>query len=160
MIIKNFKSLILILSITFLLSFVAGYVTQSNIDPWYQSLNKLSFSPPNWIFGPVWTILYAFMSIAIWVVYEKSKENELDFSKKILKYYFYHLVVNFSWSFIFFYFHLIFLAFINILIIIIAVILLMSLYFPRSKISFILMIPYLLWVIFAAVLNFGLYLIN
>ena len=158
--IKNFKSLILILSITFLLSFVAGYVTQSNIDPWYQSLNKLSFSPPNWIFGPVWTILYAFMSIAIWVVYEKSKENELDFSKKILKYYFYHLVVNFSWSFIFFYFHLIFLAFINILIIIIAVILLMSLYFPRSKISFILMIPYLLWVIFAAVLNFGLYLIN
>ena len=158
--IKNFKSLILILSITFLLSFVAGYVTQSNIDPWYQSLNKLSFSPPNWIFGPVWTILYAFMSIAIWVVYEKSKKNELDFSKKILKYYFYHLVVNFSWSFIFFYFHLIFLAFINILIIIIAVILLMSLYFPRSKISFILMIPYLLWVIFAAVLNFGLYLIN
>ena len=160
MIIKNFKSLILILSITFLLSFVAGYVTQSNIDPWYQSLNKLSFSPPNWIFGPVWTILYAFMSVAIWVVYEKSKKNELDFSKKILKYYFYHLVVNFSWSFIFFYFHLIFLAFINILIIIIAVILLMSLYFPRSKISFILMIPYLLWVIFAAVLNFGLYLIN
>ena len=158
--IKNFKSLILILSITFLLSFVAGYVTQSNIDPWYQSLNKLSFSPPNWIFGPVWTILYAFMSVAIWVVYEKSKKNELDFSKKILKYYFYHLVVNFSWSFIFFYFHLIFLAFINILIIIIAVILLMSLYFPRSKISFILMIPYLLWVIFAAVLNFGLYLIN
>ena len=158
--IKNFKSLILILSITFLLSFVAGFVTQLNIDPWYQSLNKLSFSPPNWIFGPVWTILYAFMSVAIWVVYEKSKKNELDFSKKILKYYFYHLVVNFSWSFIFFYFHLIFLAFINILIIIIAVILLMSLYFPRSKISFILMIPYLLWVIFAAVLNFGLYLIN
>ena len=158
--IKNFKSLILILSVTFLLSFVAGFVTQLNIDPWYQSLNKLSFSPPNWIFGPVWTVLYAFMSVAIWVVYEKSKKSELDFSKKILKYYFYHLVVNFSWSFVFFYFHLIFLAFINILIIIIAVILLMSLYFPRSKISFILMIPYLLWVIFAAVLNFGLYLIN
>ena len=158
--IKNFKSLILILSVTFLLSFVAGFVTQLNIDPWYQSLNKLSFSPPNWIFGPVWTILYAFMSVAIWVVYEKSKKNELDFSKKILKYYFYHLVVNFSLSFVFFYFHLIFLAFINILIIIIAVILLMSLYFPRSKISFILMIPYLLWVIFAEVLNFGLYLIN
>jgi len=72
--IKNFKSLILILSVTFLLSFVAGFVTQSNIDPWYLSLNKLSFSPPNWIFGPVWTILYAFMSVAVWVVYEKSKK--------------------------------------------------------------------------------------
>lgn len=157
---KNYKSLIFILLITFLSSFIAGFITQLNIDPWYQSLNKLSFSPPNWIFGPVWTVLYAFMSIAIWVVYEKSKKSDLIFSKKILRYYFYHLVVNFSWSFIFFYFHLIFFAFINILVLIITIILLMNLYFPRSKISFILMVPYLLWVTFAAVLNLGLYLIN
>ena len=101
---KNFKSLIFILLITFLSSFIAGFITQLNIDPWYQSLNKLSFSPPNWIFGPVWTVLYAFMSIAIWVVYEKSKKSDLIFSRKILRYYFYHLAVNFSWSFIFFHF--------------------------------------------------------
>ena len=157
---KNYKSLIFILLITFLSSFIAGFITQLNIDPWYQSLNKLSFSPPNWIFGPVWTVLYAFMSIAIWVVYEKSKKSDLIFSRKILRYYFYHLAVNFSWSFIFFYFHLIFFAFINILVLIITIILLMNLYFPRSKISFILMVPYLLWVTFAAVLNLGLYLIN
>ena len=157
---KNYKSLIFILLITFLSSFIAGFITQLNIDPWYQSLNKLSFSPPNWIFGPVWTVLYAFMSIAIWVVYEKSKKSDLIFSRKILSYYFCHLAVNFSWSFIFFYFHLIFFAFINILVLIITIILLMNLYFPRSKISFILMVPYLLWVTFAAVLNLGLYLIN
>tara|TARA_Y100000022_G_C13029233_1_gene274752 strand:+ start:32 stop:511 length:480 start_codon:yes stop_codon:yes gene_type:complete len=157
---KNYKSLIFILLITFLSSFIAGFITQLNIDPWYQSLNKLSFSPPNWIFGPVWTVLYAFMSIAIWVVYEKSKKSDLIFSRKILRYYFCHLAVNFSWSFIFFYFHLIFFAFINILVLIITIILLMNLYFPRSKISFILMVPYLLWVTFAAVLNLGLYLIN
>ena len=100
------------------------------------------------------------MSIAIWVVYEKSKKSDLIFSKKILRYYFCHLAVNLSWSFIFFYFHLIFFAFINILVLIITIILLMNLYFPRSKISFILMVPYLLWVTFAAVLNLGLYLIN
>tara|TARA_B100001287_G_C22507438_1_gene446587 strand:+ start:82 stop:561 length:480 start_codon:yes stop_codon:yes gene_type:complete len=157
---KNYKSLIFILLITFLSSFIAGFITQLNIYPWYQSLNKLSFSPPNWIFGPVWTVLYAFMSISIWVVYEKSKKNDLIFSKKILRYYFYHLAVNFSWSFIFFYFHLIFFAFINILVLLITIILLMNLYFPRSRISFILMVPYLLWVTFAAVLNLGLYLIN
>ncbi len=157
---KNYVSLIFILSITFLSSFIAGLVTQLNIDPWYQSLNKLSFSPPNWIFGPVWTVLYAFMSIAIWIVYEKSKKSDLIFSKKILRYYFFHLGVSLSWSFIFFYFHLIFLAFINILVLIIAIIFLMNLYFPRSKISFTLMVPYIIWVIFAAVLNFGLYLIN
>ena len=158
--IKNYKSLIFILIITFLSSFIAGFITQLNIEPWYQSLNKLSFSPPNWIFGPVWTVLYAFMSIAIWVVYEKYKKIDLIFSKKILRYYFYHLAVNLSWSFIFFYFHLIFFAFINILVLIIMIILLMNLYYPRSKISFILMVPYLLWVTFAAVLNLGLYLIN
>ena len=158
--IKNYKSLIFILIITFLSSFIAGFITQLNIEPWYQSLNKLSFSPPNWIFGPVWTVLYAFMSIAIWVVYEKYKKIDLIFSKKILRYYFYHLAVNLSWSFIFFYFHLIFFAFINILVLIITIILLMNMYLPRSKISFILMVPYLLWVTFAAVLNLGLYLIN
>ena len=158
--VKNYKSLIFILLITFLSSFIAGFITQLNIDPWYQSLNKLSFSPPNWIFGPVWTVLYAFMSIAIWVVYEKSKKSDLIFSKKILRYYFYHLALNLSWSFIFFYFHLIFFAFVNILVLIIMIILLMNLYFPRSKVSFILMVPYLLWVTFAAVLNLGLYLVN
>lgn len=157
---KNFKSLILILTVTYFSSAIAGYVTRLNIDPWYQSLNKLSFSPPNWIFGPVWTILYALMSIAIWVVYEKTKSSDLNFSKKILKIYFYHLIINFTWSFVFFYYHLIFAAFINIIFLIAAIVILMVLYFPKSKISFVLMIPYFVWVIFAAILNFGLYLIN
>ena len=157
---KNFKSLILILTVTYLSSAITGYVTRLNIDPWYQSLNKLSFSPPNWIFGPVWTILYALMSVAIWVVYEKTKSSDLNFSKKILKIYFYHLIINFTWSFVFFYYHLIFAAFINIIFLIAAIVILMVLYFPKSKISFVLMIPYFVWVIFAAILNFGLYLIN
>ena len=157
---KKYKSLIIILSITFLSSFIAGYITRLNIDSWYQTLNRLPFSPPNWIFAPVWTTLYAFMSIAIWIVYEKTKVTDQGFSKRILRIYFYHLIINFTWSFVFFYYHLIFAAFINILFLIIAIIILMVLYFPRSKISFGLMIPYLIWVIFAAVLNFGLYLIN
>ena len=157
---KKYKSLIIILSITFLSSFIAGYITRLNIDPWYQTLNRLPFSPPNWIFAPVWTTLYAFMSIAIWIVYEKTKVTDRSFSKRILRIYFYHLIINFTWSFVFFYYHLIFAAFINILFLIIAIIILMVLYFPRSKISFGLMIPYFIWVMFAAVLNFGLYLIN
>jgi len=158
--IKKYKSLILILLVTFFSSSIAGYVTRINIDPWYQSLNRLPISPPDWIFAPVWTTLYAFMSIAIWIVYEKTKVSEPNFSKKIIKIYFYHLVINLTWSFVFFYYHLIFAAFINIIFLIIAISILMVLYLPRSRISFILMVPYLLWVIFASVLNFGLYLIN
>ena len=158
--IKKYKSLILILLVTFFSSSIAGYVTRINIDPWYKSLNRLPISPPDWIFAPVWTTLYAFMSIAIWIVYEKTKVSEPSFSKKIIKIYFYHLVINLTWSFVFFYYHLIFAAFINIVFLIIAISTLMVLYLPRSRISFILMVPYLLWVIFASVLNFGLYLIN
>lgn len=158
--IKKYKSLILILLVTFFSSSIAGYVTRINIDPWYQSLNRLPISPPDWVFAPVWTTLYAFMSIAIWIVYEKTKVTEPSFSKTIIKIYFYHLVINLTWSFVFFYYHLIFAAFINIIFLIIAISTLMVLYLPRSRISFILMIPYLLWVIFASVLNFGLYLIN
>ena len=158
--IKKYKSLILILLVTFFSSSIAGYVTRINIDPWYQSLNHLPISPPDWIFAPVWTTLYAFMSIAIWIVYEKTKVSEPGFSKKIIKIYFYHLVINLTWSFVFFYYHLIFAAFINIIFLIIAISTLMVLYLPRSRISFILMVPYLLWVIFASILNFGLYLIN
>ena len=100
------------------------------------------------------------MSIAIWIVYENKSERTKFFKKKIIKIYFYHLVINLTWSFVFFYYHLIFAAFINIIFLIIAISILMVLYLPRSRISFILMVPYLLWVIFASVLNFGLYLIN
>ena len=157
---KKYKSLFLILLITFSSSAIAGWITRLNIDSWYSSLNKLSFSPPNWIFGPVWTVLYIFMSVAIWIVYEKTKTTDNIFSKKILRIYFYHLVINLTWSFVFFYYHLIFTAFINILFLIIAIIILMILYYPRSKTAFLLMTPYLIWVLFASVLNFGLYLIN
>ena len=87
------------------------------------------------------------------------KDNML-LAKKILKIYFYHLIINFTWSFVFFYYHLIFAAFINIIFLIAAIVILMVLYFPKSKISFVLMIPYFVWVMFAAILNFGLYLIN
>ena len=157
---KKYKSLFLILLITFSSSAIAGWITRLNIDSWYSSLNKLSFSPPNWIFGPVWTVLYIFMSVAIWIVYEKTKATDNIFSKKILRIYFYHLVINLTWSFVFFYYHLIFTAFMNILFLIVAIIILMILYYPRSKTAFLLMTPYLIWVLFASVLNFGLYLIN
>jgi benzodiazapine receptor len=100
------------------------------------------------------------MSVAIWIVYEKTKEIDNIFSKKILRIYFYHLVINLTWSFVFFYYHLIFTAFMNILFLIVAIIILMILYYPRSKTAFLLMTPYLIWVLFASVLNFGLYLIN
>ena len=83
--IKKYKSLILILLVTFFSSSIAGYVTRINIDPWYQSLNRLPISPPDWVFAPVWTTLYAFMSIAIWIVYEKTKNLQRKLQKTILK---------------------------------------------------------------------------
>jgi benzodiazapine receptor len=157
---KRFQSLFFILLITFSSSFVAGIVTRNNIPGWYENLNRLSFSPPNWIFAPVWTTLYLFMSVAIWIVYDHCKKKEKKFANKILRIYFYHLAINFSWSFIFFQFHQILLAFITILILLFAIYVLMFFYYPRSKVSFYLMIPYAAWSMFAGVLNLGLFLIN
>jgi tryptophan-rich sensory protein len=113
-----------------------------------------SFNPPSWVFAPVWTTLYIMMSIAIWKIWINS------FDIKILKLYLIHLFFNGTWSIVFFGFHQIGLALINLVIILIFIILLMRSYFRRDKISFSLMIPYLLWSSYALILNSSIFLYN
>ena len=88
---KGYLSLFIIFVGTFLITFPAGFVTRAALDPWYYNLVKPAFNPPNWIFGPVWTLLYAMMSVAVWLAYKKSKN-----SNKILAVYFIHLLINAS----------------------------------------------------------------
>jgi benzodiazapine receptor len=151
---NKYLSLFLILLITSLASAIGGYTTASFKEPWYSEIILPSFNPPSWVFAPVWTALYIMMSIAIWKIWINS------FDPKILKLYFIHLLFNGSWSVIFFGFHQIGLALINLVIIIIFIILLMKSYLVRDKISFCLMIPYLLWSSYALILNSSIFLIN
>ena len=151
---NKYSSFLILLLITFLASAIGGYITNTFKEPWYSELNLASFNPPSWIFAPVWTTLYIFMSVAVWNIWNKFK------SKKILKIYFIHLFFNASWSVVFFGFHQIFLAFIILILILIFIIYLMILYYKLNKLSFYLMVPYLLWSSYALVLNFFIIILN
>ena len=151
---NKYLSLFLILLITFIPSTIGGFTTASFKEPWYSQIILPSFNPPSWVFAPVWTTLYIMMAIAIWKIWINS------FDLKILKLYFVHLFFNGTWSIVFFGFHQIGLALINLIIILIFIILLMKNYFSRDKISFYLMIPYLLWSSYALILNSSIFLLN
>ena len=151
---NKYLSLFLLLFITFIASAIGGFTTTSFKEPWYSEIILPSFNPPSWVFAPVWTTLYIMMSIAIWKIWINS------FDLKILKLYFVHLFFNGTWSIVFFGFHQIGLALINLAVILIFIIFLMKNYFSIDKISFYLMIPYLVWSSYAFILNSSIFILN
>jgi len=157
---NKYKSFIVIILLTYLISVPAGFITSKNVLSWYADITRPSFSPPNWVFGPVWTFLYFTMSVAVWNVWNKVKENNKSLGIKIVSIYFFHLLVGASWSFVFFGFHQIFLGFVVIIIIISFILYLMKQYWQISKISTFIMIPYLAWSCYALVLNFSIWKLN
>jgi tryptophan-rich sensory protein len=100
MIINKHISLLGFIIITFTASAIGAFSTRISKEPWYSSINKPSFNPPDWIFAPVWTTLYIFMAVAIWLIWTNPKKN-----KKIFYVYFSHLFINATWSIIFFSFY-------------------------------------------------------
>ncbi len=118
---------------------------------WYNSLNKPALNPPNWIFAPMWGIIYFLMFCSFWLMIYS--DTNID-KKPAIILFVTQLLLNFSWSPIFFYFHNIKLAFVIIFFLNLFLILTIISFFKISKISAILLIPYLLWLIFATYLNF------
>ena len=151
---NKYLSLIIILLITFIAPMIGSYATSTFKEPWYSQIILPSFNPPSWVFAPVWSTLYLLMSLAIWRVWIKF------FDTKLLKIYFVHLFFNSTWSVVFFGFHLIGAALINLVIILIFISILMKEYFSRDKVSFYLMIPYLIWSSYALILNSSIFLLN
>ena len=151
---NKFVSLFLFLISTFSASFIGGITTFKFKEPWYSTLVKPSFNPPDWVFGPVWTILYILMAIAIWNVWIKSKNINLVYL------YFIHLFFNTTWSVVFFGFNQIELALINLIVLILFIVILFRKYKVISKLSAYLMIPYFLWCCFAFLLNLNLMMLN
>ena len=152
---NKFLSFIIFAITTYLASFIGGIATYTSKEPWYSSLTKASFNPPDWIFAPVWTTLYLFMTIAIWSAWQKNNYNI-----NLVYIYLIHLFFNTTWSIVFFVFHNIFLALINLIILISLIILLMVKFKTVSKLSFYIMIPYLLWCCYALILNTTLFILN
>ena len=152
---NKFLSFLIFGFVTFSASFIGSIATITSKEPWYSSLNKSGLNPPDWVFAPVWTTLYLFMTVAIWSAWHKNYKD-----LNIIYIYLMHLFFNTTWSVVFFVFHNIFAALINLIIIIGFIIILMIKYKKISNLSFILMIPYLLWCIYALTLNTSLYILN
>ena len=152
---NKFLSFLIFGFVTFSASFIGSIATITSKEPWYSTLNKSGLNPPDWVFAPVWTTLYLFMTIAIWSAWHKNYKD-----LNLIYIYLMHLFFNTTWSIVFFVFHNIFAALINLIIIISFIIVLMIKYYKISNLSFILMIPYLLWCIYALTLNTSLYILN
>ena len=152
---NKFLSFLIFGFVTFSASFIGSIATITSKEPWYSSLIKSGLNPPDWVFAPVWTTLYLFMTIAVWSAWHKNYKD-----LNLIYIYLMHLFFNTTWSIIFFVFHNIFAALINLIIIIIFIIILMIKYKKISDLSFVLMIPYLLWCIYALTLNTSLYILN
>ena len=152
---NKFLSFLIFGFVTFSASFIGSIATITSKEPWYSTLNKSGLNPPDWVFAPVWTTLYLFMTIAIWSAWHKNYKD-----LNLIYIYLMHLFFNTTWSIVFFVFQNIFAALINLIIIISFIIVLMIKYYKISNLSFILMIPYLLWCIYALTLNISLYILN
>lgn len=149
--------LVISLMICFAAGGIGGLATTSGLDVWYETLNKPTWNPPNWIFTPVWTTLYALMGIAVWLVWRGGERKK---TKPALYLFMFQLVLNIVWSVLFFGFRTPAGALIEIVVLWFSIAATTVLFYRRSTIAGGLMTPYLLWVSFAAFLNLTIWNLN
>lgn len=137
---------------------VGSAFTAPAIPEWYAALNKPSFSPPNWIFAPVWTLLYILMGLAAALVWKKGLQNPEV--RTALVAFLVQLILNMLWSALFFGMHSPLYGLIDILFLWIMILVTIGRFSKVSTPAALLLIPYLLWVTFASGLNLGIFLLN
>ncbi len=152
----KWKRLILSLAIPLLVGGVSGFLTMGSMET-FENLNKPPLSPPGWVFPVVWTILFLLMGLASYFVSLSPKDTE---KKKALFVYALQLAVNFFWSIIFFNMERYLLSFIWLLLLWVLIIVTFFDFRKISRLAGYLLIPYFLWVTFAAYLNLFIYLLN
>lgn len=137
---------------------IGSFFTMPAISTWYAGLTMPEFSPPSWVFGPVWTVLYILMGIALYLVWSKGwKHKNVRVATAVFGV---QLALNVLWSFVFFGMQAPFFAFIVILLLWLAILMTIVAFDRVSIPAAVLLIPYLFWVSFAAYLNYGIYLLN
>lgn len=138
---------------------VAGsLLTIPSLGGWYASLNKPSFSPPDWIFGPVWIALYTLMGISAYIIWEKKVHKE--HVRHALYLFGIQLAETMLWSALFFYLHSPFYGLLCMIFLWISIVLTIACFYMLDRRAAYLLIPYFLWVSFAMVLNFSIWRLN
>ena len=156
----NYKKLIICLGLPQLAGLVGSIFTVSAIPAWYAGLQRPTFSPPNWVFGPAWILLYILMGISAYLIWSAHAKAPARQSKSSLILFWIHLFFNATWSIIFFGLQSPFWALLNIIIIWLFIIVLMIKFWKINKWATYLLIPYFLWVSFASILNYFIWYLN
>ncbi|MFH1392317.1 MAG: TspO/MBR family protein [bacterium] len=155
---NNFFKLIIAVIVSELAGIIGSIFTVSAIPTWYAELVKPALSPPNWLFGPVWTTLYFLMGIAAFLVWKRGFERKNI--KIALGLFCIQLFLNALWSIIFFGLHSPGAAFIEIIVLWLAIIIAIIAFSKISKPAAWLLAPYIIWVSFAAYLNYVIWILN
>ena len=136
----------------------AGSWFTGSVSNWYYELDKPFFNPPNWVFGPVWTALYILMGIAAFLVWQRGLSERAV--RIALIFFAVQLLLNSIWTPLFFGLKSPLIAFVDISLLWLAILLTMIAFNKVSKIAALLLLPYLLWVSFAAILNASIWMLN
>jgi benzodiazapine receptor len=149
---------IISLVITLGIGVVASLFTRPEIPGWYSTLNKPSFTPPNWLFPVAWTILYILIATAAHMVWKRRDGSPIYKTTAVI--YIIQLALNFSWSIVFFGIHQIVGGLIIIIALLVTIVLIISWFSRFSKTAAWLLVPYLLWVGYATLLNISIVVLN
>ncbi len=154
---NKFIKLLVLLLLPLTIGAISGYFTVTGVSSWYAELNKPSWNPPNWIFGPVWTTLYLLMGYSSYRIAQHKPSKERS---NALILYGLQLFCNFWWSILFFGFHLIGTALVEISILWLLIVFMIFKFRKLDSLAAYINIPYLIWVSFAGVLTATIYSLN
>ena len=161
--IRSALTLIAFLAISFAVAGLGTIATLDNVDGWYADAEKVAWNPPNWIFGPVWTLLYTVMSVAAWSIWRQRDRVNV---RPALAAYVVQLVLNALWTPVFFGLYpaagasALWIALVIIVALDVAVLVTMIRFYHVHRLAAWLLVPYWAWVLFATTLNAGLAVLN
>lgn len=156
--IREIARFLFCISISLSAGIIGNLTTAESVAGWYQKLQKPSFTPPDWLFGPVWTLLYVLMGIAAYLVWRAGLQNKLVRIGLII--FTLQLLLNLMWSLVFFGLNSPFGALLDIVCLWLTILAAIFCFYKVSTVAGWLMVPYLVWVSFAVILNFQIWRMN
>ena len=137
---------------------IGAFLSREGLQEWYPKLHKPSFNPPDWVFGPTWTLLYALMGTSLWLAEEREEDGAAKWTSRV--FFGAQLVLNVLWTYVFFGRRAPGWAFVEVLVLLAAIAATLASFSKVSRSAAVLLIPYLLWTGFASVLNFSIWRLN
>jgi tryptophan-rich sensory protein len=154
---KNWQTLMPFLTICLAIELIGAWATHQSLKTWYQTLIKVSWNPPAWVFAPVWTFLYILIAVAGWLIWEAPYSKKRTVS---LVLYGVQLILNVAWPLLFFWSKNPSLALIDLVFLWVVIVLTLLYFWRVNRLAACLMFPYLLWTTFAITLNTGILGLN